>query len=421
MLKALLGAAKKAALPNDLSYEDARGVLETSDKSAQKALAARTDAHPEMLYFLAQSKRRDIRALVAANPATPVQADALLCGDSDDDVRVELARKIGRLVPHLDASEQARTRDRVIAVLEQLAADQLPRVRQIIAEEIKHADTIPREIVRRLAEDPELAVAAPILEYSPLLSDDDLLEIIAAGTVEGALTAIARRPQVSETVSDAVVARLEVPAVAALLANENAQIREDTLDQIVNMAEQTASLHEPLVMRQDLSVRAVRRVAGFVAASLLDALQDRHHLDEDCLDIVRRRVRARVAEMDTPAGEEEETLAAQVQAALDRGELGDRFVTDAAEAGVRRLVTLALVALTGFPEARITQVLSSQSGKAITALCWKAGLSMRTAMAIQQKAVRLPSERLQHARNGVDYAMSADEMGWQLSCFGLDT
>jgi uncharacterized protein (DUF2336 family) len=36
----------------------------------------------------------------------------------------------------------------------------------------------------RLAQDVETVVAAPILEYSPLLSDADLIEIIACGQVQ---------------------------------------------------------------------------------------------------------------------------------------------------------------------------------------------------------------------------------------------
>src|SRR5260221_555852 len=76
-------------------------------------------------------------------------------------------------------------------------------------------------------------VAAPIAEYSPLLSDDDLLEIIKGGVV---IDAVARRAAVSERVADAVVASSNLPAVAALLANTNAQLREETLDAIIDQA-----------------------------------------------------------------------------------------------------------------------------------------------------------------------------------------
>jgi len=65
------------------------------------------------------------------------------------------------------------------------------RVRQILAEEIKALDCVPKEVVRRLARDVE-KVAAPILEFSPLLSDADLIEIL---TTAHANCKILRQPQ----------------------------------------------------------------------------------------------------------------------------------------------------------------------------------------------------------------------------------
>ena len=66
-----------------------------------------------------------------------------------------------------------------------------------------------------------------------ILLSADLKEIIAATTVTGALEAIAKISQLSGDVCEAIASTLEIPAVATLLANENAQIREETLDSII--------------------------------------------------------------------------------------------------------------------------------------------------------------------------------------------
>src|SRR6185312_14087647 len=100
-----------------------------------------------------------------------------------------------------------------------------------LAEEIKTLDCIPRFIAGTLARDVESMVAAPILEYSPLLSDVDLLEVVAAAKAEEVLAAVARRRPLSEPVADAIVMSLDIPAVAALLANPDAQIRRETLEE----------------------------------------------------------------------------------------------------------------------------------------------------------------------------------------------
>ena len=189
-LKRLLGTKE---LPPALSYEDARAVLETHQDRLERELAERTDAKPEMLYYLAKRGAPATRLKVAANPSTPAAANLVLAGDVDADVRTELARKIGRLLPGLLASERDHVCELTLQTLQRLASDQLTRVRAILAEEIKSLDCVPKEIVLSLAHDVEEVVSVAIIEYSPLLADNDLLEIIATARVQNALAAVARR------------------------------------------------------------------------------------------------------------------------------------------------------------------------------------------------------------------------------------
>ena len=283
-------------LPKELEYETARKVLEKNQLAQRTELAGREDSPAEMLYYLAGDELPKVRRRVAKNPHTPIQADELLTDDKDDEVRMELARKISRLVPGLPQDAQVKLRERMEAILEKLADDHLPRVRQIVAEEIKHSDNVPKSIALRLAKDLEEVVRAPILEYSPLLSDDDLLQIMASGIVDGAMAPIAKRQHVSEPVADAIVAALDVSAVASLLANKNAQIREETLDAIIDQAEDIHRWHKPIVMRPELPLRAVRRVAGFVASSLLSILLEREDLniDTETAEILKKSIRERI-------------------------------------------------------------------------------------------------------------------------------
>ena len=116
---------KRSNLPETMTYEEARAVLESESDSAKLELAAHQDARPEMLYYLAEEADDEIRALVASNPNTPLHADRILAEDSTDDVRTELARKIGRLVPGLSPDETTKLREQAIEILEILASDSL--------------------------------------------------------------------------------------------------------------------------------------------------------------------------------------------------------------------------------------------------------------------------------------------------------
>jgi len=407
----------KRKLPQDLGYDDARQVLEGHSKAMREQLAGRDDAPPEMLYYLAGDEEPAIRQLVAANQTTPIKADELLADDAADEVRAELARKIARLVPDLPPDAQARMGRRALAILEKLAQDQVPRVRQIVAEELKETDNVPRPLIQKLAHDVEIAVCGPVLEYSPLLSDDDLIEIIATTNADGALEAIANRRSVAEPVADQVIATLDIPAVAALLANPNAQIREEALEQIIDQAEEVEIWHKPIAMRPDLSLRAVRRIAGFVARSLLDQLSERNDLDEETRGALNARIQKRIA-TDDPGKEEADRLAA-IQKAFDTGQLDDELIVTAAENGRRAQVVMALQLMAGVPGERVEQVFAAHSGKGIAALTWKAGLGMRTAHVIQRTVGRVPKDMILLPRAGFDYPLTEDELNWHLNFFEI--
>ncbi len=421
MLKSFLKRVlRHKTLPQQLSYEDALKALETHSDDLYRELAVREDAEPEMLYYLAQNSSQDIRECVAANPRTPIQADLILASDGNDDVRMELAKKINRLLPGLAPSEAEKIREQTIETIDTLARDKLPRVRQILAEEIKNSTEVPMEIIKRLAQDLEVIVSAPILEYSPLLGDEDLLEIIASGTASGALEAIAKRKVVSEPVSDAIVATLDIPAVAALLVNPNAQIREDTLDEIIESAEGIDAWHRPLVMRPDLSIRAVRRISGFVASSLITLLLERNNLEGDVLEGLKQRVRQRIQEEESLSSDTAEAAQiAQDEAARawQEGRLDDTFVREAAEDGNRELVVESLALLTRLAPSLVNRIIESRQGKAITSLAWKAGLSMRVALKVQTFVAHVSPHAMVHARDGVDFPLNEQEMEWHLSYF----
>lgn len=422
MLKKILGhLSLSRKLPEELDYTEARGVLEKSQQAQRKELAARTDAPPEMLYFLASDESPKVRRSVASNPSTPVQADEILCGDADDEVRCDLARKIARLVPGLPADAQHKLRQQMENILDRLSADHLPRVRQIVAEEIKSSDNVPKAIALRLANDLEHIVRAPVLEFSPLLSDDDLLQIMASGMIGGALTPIARRAQVSEQVSDAIAATLDVSAVAALLTNRNAQIREDTLDAIIGQAEDIHQWHKPIVMRPELPLRAVRRVAGFVAASLLNILLEREdlNLDRATSDLLKKNIRQRIQHENDLSPSDGLPSGISPRQAFEAGNLGEADI--AAAAGARRgdYVMEAMALKSGVPEPLVRRIFEARSGKAITALAWKAGLSMRTALEMQKEIGHVPRADLVLARNGVDFPMEESEMRWHLQYFDV--
>lgn len=406
---------RKVEKAKKVSYEESKEYAASESHAERKALAKRPDVKPEVLYYLAEDKSPTVRRKVATNPSTPRQADLILANDSVDEVRCDLALKIGRLVPNISEKESERLQALTFQVLEVLAADALPRVRQIVAEEIKHADNVPKQIIDQLASDVELIVAAPILEYSPLLTDDDLLEIIAASPARGGLNAIAKRSSVNPDVSDAIVAAKDIPAVAALLANKNAQIREETLDQIVDGAADRVSLHEPLVERPELSQLAMRHISSFVSLSLLDILTEKHDLDKETEKVVRDQVKKGIKKKDATKGDSKAQEAAQKL--VENDELTDEAASNLIDTQQYDVLVRALSLKAEVPAKIGNKIIDSKSGKTVTALVWKAGLSMRTALKVQRDVANVPPNEIVNAREGVEYSLTEDEMSWYLDFF----
>jgi uncharacterized protein (DUF2336 family) len=414
-----------AAPDSDLSYDESKRLARDGDSAVRIDLAGRGDIQPEVLYFLAEDDSAEVRGRIAANISTPRQADLILARDRDEAVRQTLARKIEMLLPELDASEQAQAHKYLVEVIEILAQDQADQVRQIVAETLKDVASAPSDVIQRLARDAADVVACPVLEFSPLLSDLDLLEIIESGGNSGRLTAISRRRGVGEQVADAIVATQNEGAITALLDNASAQIREEALDGLVAAALEVSVWQEPLVKRPRLPFSAVRKLAGFVATSLLDLLSARDDLDRETASLVAREVERRIADQAAETAEQgieaanadcetDETRAARM---FEAGELDDQTLMQALNGGDRGLVRHGIALRADLPLSLIDHVLAAHSAKGVTALAWKAGCTMRFASQLQLRLGGIAPNQVLNPRGGSDYPLNPEEMDWQLDFF----
>ncbi len=392
-----------------MDYEKAKRLAADPDADIRRNLALSRGLAPEILFYLAEDSSAEVRRAVAENRETPRHADLLLTKDADVSVRERLAGKIGAMVPDLDPQEKERIREITNQVIEALARDQAVRVRQIVAEALKDVVNAPIAVIQKLARDIEIKVAGPVLEFSPLLSDEDLLEIIAAAPIKGALTAIAKRRELTGTVSDAVVVAvmqdpLESATVRKLLENGSAQIREDTLDRILDQAPKQPTWHEPLVERPKLPTKAMRRLAEFVGKSLLEILQKRPDLDEATARDVATAVQKRLS----------------TEGAGDKVPVSEDAINAAIAAGKQEAIAAVLSRDADLPAATVSSILASKSAKAVTALAWRAKLSMRQALQLQLRIAHIPPTAALNPRGGTDYPLTPAEMEWQLGLFGAE-
>ena len=407
------------------TYDEAKRLATHADPQVRRNLAARTDVVPEILYFLSADPDPEVRRRIAANAETPRQADYNLAHDKDAEVRAGLARKIARLAPGLSAADQDKVRHMTYDTLSLLARDQAPTIRRILAAALKSEPDVPAEVIAHLARDIEIIVAAPILEFSPILSDEDLLDIIRSSPVAGALSAIARRNALSGDVSDIIAGSADVEAIAELLGNDSAQLREETLDAMVARSRQIPRLREPMVRRANLPHGAARRLATFIADNLLQILAQRRDLSPDTVSAVRRVVHDRL-KATKPAIPTENRDALEIEAEYEKarlmkesGQLSEEMIKGAIAANHLAFARAAIGVRADLPAAVVARILSSASAKAVTALGWRAGLSMEVTIQAQIRLGRINPDAILHGV-GKRYPLTDGEMAMQIAIFSND-
>ena len=349
-------------------------VLEEGSPEARAALATDPAAPPEALYYLMTDSVPGIRAAVAANPSGPHQSFATLASDDDQAVRQALATRLATIAPGLPPGQQDRVAQLAWAALARLADDIVEDIRATIADAVKDLPDAPRAMMLALAHDASLRVAEPVIRLCPLLTEEDLLGLVAAPPVAATLTAIARRPAISETVADALASTGDPATITALLGNQTAAIRESTLDALVVQAAEHTAWQAPLVRRPDLPPRSALALARFVAEELLAPLAERRDFAPDITTRIRSAVAGRLAGTPRP-GETAADAAARASVLLRAGVLDEATMVRASRGGEAPFVTAALAGLAAVPQDTVDHAVTTRCQKSLAGLCRRAGLS----------------------------------------------
>ena len=384
-----------------------------TDEAARVRLGATTCTRPEILQRLATDPSVTVRATLALNPAAPAETNHVLAHDPDERVRALLARKLAALVPSLAAPAQAELQQKAYATLIALVNDEAERVRGAIAEVIKHMPEAPRALVLRLACDAAVMVSEPVIRFSPLLTTEDLLALIAAAPNPATVVAVAGRAGITGPVSDAIAASANSQAIHALLLNPSAQIREATLDALVAGAAEHTEWQEPLVHRPQLPPRAARALSEIVATHLLQALAGRSDLEPELAEALREKLTHRLHAPPSDAQRPPDPVA-QARELGACGKLVEATVLAAARRGDGPLLGAMLSVAAGVPLSVVERATSLRSAKGLVSLAWRAGFSMQVAVAAQTVLGRLAPGAILPAGLGGGFPLAVEEMRWQL-------
>jgi len=218
---------------------------------------------------------------------------ARLLSDPSPNSRNDLAAKIAHQFDStaLSDSERKLAED----IIRVMVRDTVVRVRQTLADNLKASPSLPRDIALSLARDVE-AVAIPLLSVSTVLTSADLVEIVRSGT-DSKQSAIAQRPTVPAAVAEALIETASEKTVAALVANEGAELGERSLGKVIDRFGDSEAVQDPLVHRSKLPMTIAERLVAVVSEKLRQHLVSYHELPAQVASdlILQSRERATVA------------------------------------------------------------------------------------------------------------------------------
>jgi uncharacterized protein (DUF2336 family) len=199
---------------------------------------------------------------------------ARLLSEPSPDLRAELAGKVAAELSGngLTATELKLARD----IVRVLARDVEEKVRAALSRGLRHSPNLPSDVAKKLADDVEY-VALPMLADSLVLTDEDLIGIVRRGS-SLKQEAIASRPNLTETVSDALITHGEEPAVVVLMGNNTAKIAEDSFNRAVTRFGESKRVTEAMVLRGSLPITVAERLVTMVSKALQVHLVQSHNL-----------------------------------------------------------------------------------------------------------------------------------------------
>jgi uncharacterized protein (DUF2336 family) len=216
-------------------------------------------------------------------------------------------------------------------------------------------------------------VAMPVLEFSTVLTDADLIEIIDSLS-RAKQRAIARRQLVSTAVSAALVDKGDAAVAAELVANGGAQIEELDLLKLVETHGADEAVMRPLIDRSELPLAVAEKLVHHASEEMRRHLVERHNLNDVLAESLARQSRERVTVgMLTPGTDD-----AEVERIVDHlrlnGRLTPSLMLRALCEGDLRFFEAAMAAMAGIPWLNASRLIHEAGSRGLAALCRAAGL-----------------------------------------------
>jgi hypothetical protein len=298
----------------------------------------------------------------------------VLNGEANAAERDQLFRSMGQLYAYVSNrvdDEQVAQYDEVLCKLAELVEVE---ARSHVARLLAPLERAPGMVVAKLAND-TIEVAGPLLEFSNVLSDDDLIDI-AAHQSEAHRVAIAGRPNVPERVGDAIVRHGDELSVKRLVRNSGAELGPAALERLVERASQDAGMADDLRGRADIDWETLSEKIESAGGKVLSTIApEEAKVDPAIMGKVNAVVYNRMRNRAGFSAQEWKLAFNQVKALYDRKQLDERALMRFARFGYGHHVAAALTVMLRIAPEVFVKWLAMQDYVAVTVALRALGLA----------------------------------------------
>jgi len=297
----------------------------------------------------------------------------LLLNDQTHDQRAIVAQEIALEFKSESLSDKERAL--ALSIFAILSEDIRTRVRAALSDSLKDCSDIPRELALKMAND-VTDVSLPVLEFSDILTDDDLIEIVRTKP-SAEKTAIAKRKSVSGYIANALVDHGDEIVVNALVHNNGATVEDQTYEKVLDGYSNVVSINEGLVHRSSLPISVAERLVALVSDELRMYLVSTHEVRDSVLeDAVLQGRENTVANLLEQTDRPVRDVAALITQMEDRGRLTSSIILKSLEVGDLDFFEYAVAARAKIPVRNTRVLLGDQGATGFLALYKQACLPM---------------------------------------------
>ena len=265
-------------------------------------------------------------------------------------------------------------------VLCRLVVEIETKARAELAERFAPINNAPGELMRKLANDDDIAVAGPVIAQSVRLDETDLVSI-AKTKGQAHLVAISGRSGIGEAVTDVLVRRGDSDVIHGVVQNPSAKLSEGGFSALVRRAEGDGVLAEKVGARPDIPPHLFRdllvRATAVVQQRLLQSAKPETKAEiQRVLDKVSKEFGKSAAIRDYTAAQ------AAVTALHQAGKLNEAKLAEFANDKKYEETVASLAVLCGVPIEAADRLMNGDRPDPILILCKAAGYNWMTVRAI---------------------------------------